>query len=592
MRKILFALLAMMFCTEVASAKVFLARRAVTTTQTTSALSTIYTAARLAPLRPLYYCDYTKGALCGIEDWYYRESPVYTYRNAANQITYAPNNLATSSASWTTTHTVKVDGNSNYILKCEGTGSIAYSGAYATGSPLDCTAEGEVLMSPAAEADLVMEPTGQVEHVRLVKVLAETTFAQRGGVDDVDAGTQPYLPARVDKNGWLIEGMGNSNRLLYSNKFDEAAWRKEGSTPTVANGGGDPVSPTGVKDAWKLTSGGSWQRLSQGFESGSGRFTTSVRVKYDTATWVRLCAVNPVGADNCGRFNVQDGTTIDLSGCPYADAQGRMCKGSIVPDPSGNGWMTLYFTTTQSSRGTYNDWVCPASNCVWTSLEVTGGSSVYIYGWQVGENIGLTSYIPTGSSDSGNLGEVVDISDARIGAARTVVFETASAPGRWVNARSFWDQANAANYTTTDLYSFFFGFNNRGPGGYGLSTNFATKMQTNLQFVEWWWTKDTAPTVAETVNAINTNGSNRFGVSFDSAHVSISMNGGTAARSNKRMPNVAVFTFATTGAWTSNVRWKSDFPESAINSYVKSIAFYPEMSDELLKMKTVIGAKP
>jgi hypothetical protein len=589
MKRLLLAALAAVLFAHGASAKFFIARRHTTTTQTTSVLGQIYHAARLAPTTPLYYCDYTKGALCGIEDWYYRESPVYTYRNASNYITYAPNNLAPSSASWTTPHTVKVDANSNYILKCTGTGSIAYSVA-ASGN-LSCNSE--ALLSPTA-GNLVMTPTGQVQHVRLVKVLAETTFAQRGGVDDFDAGTQPYLPARVDKNGWLIEGMGNSNRLKYSNKFNEAVWVKESSTPTLANGGGDPVSPAGVKDAWKLTSGGSWQRIFQAVESSSGgRFTTSVRVKYDTATLVRLCAVNPVGADNCGRFNIQDGATIDLSGCPYADAQGRMCKGSIVPDPSGNGWMTLYFTTTQSARATYNSWVCPSSNCVWFSMEITSGASAYVYGFQVGQDIGLTSYIPTGPSDSGNLGEVVDITEARIGAARAVVFETASAPGRWVNARSYWDQANASNYTTTDLYSFFFGFNNRGPGGQGVSTNFATKMQTNLQHIDWWWTKDTAPTVAETTNTLNTNGANRFGVAFDSTHVSIAMNGGTPARSNQRqVPNIAVFTFATTGAWASNVRWKSDFPESAVNSYVRSVAFYRDLSDQQLRAKTVVGAAP
>jgi hypothetical protein len=473
----------------------------------------------VAAYEPNYACDYTKGRLCGAENWYRRTSSNWTYRDANGFITYAPNNLFTNSAAPSGTRTIATDGNGKYILKCSGTGTISYTGT-ATGSR---SCPGEVLLSPAAGNITLTVSGGNPLFVRFSEVMHETTLP---AADNYDNGSVAWLPARVDGNGWLLEGIipdccgeGTTtyqpvkNLLAWSNALNGAYYAPASANTTVSLASG-VVSPDGTENAWRITN---VTNSNDGFSTANpvtvtsgGSYAWSAHIKRDSANWVMLDFLDPAGpTSKRAWFNIQTGAT------------GTICAGcavSFTPDPSGNGW----YRVSLGVAGYAASSVKPTMKLVAGDNTTTGCvCAVWSFGWQLDDRgAGPFSYTPTNGQVAVRDPERAMSTDPRLAGAQSIVFELGSKPQRLYGATS-----------DVNLMSF-----NSGPSigaecgavidcsivGNPVLTNTGVGLTTGGAF-----TTNYASVATSTI--ADWTGRNRFALAMTPDRIALAMNGGPVA---------------------------------------------------------------
>jgi hypothetical protein len=467
--------------------------------------------------RPSYACDYTKGSLCGGETFYRRLASNWTYRNASNYITYAPNNLFTNSAVPTGSRIINTDGNGKYLLHCEGAGSISYIGT-ASGT-LTCGGA-DRLLSPGA-GPITLSVTPPVLRARFSEVMFETSLR---AIDNFDNGSVAWQPARIDKNGWLIEGIepdccngegtttypAVSNLLLYSNALSGAYYAPASASTTVAAAPG-VISPDGTADAWLITN---VNNVNDGLAVASpvtaapGRgYAFSKFMRRETAVWVMLDLLDTTGPTNRRAwFNLQTGAT----GTACGD-----CVVSMEPDPSGNGWFRLSIgvANVENVAATFK----PTMKLVAGDNTTTGCvCSAYSYGWQLDNHgAGAFSYSPTNGYAAARAPETAMSTDARLTAAMAFVVETGSRP------------QGQAGATTAPIFLFNSGPSIASECGTDIYCGVTTLVKTGVMVSSGALTTTYAN--ATTTNTSTWGGRNRFAYMMDANAASISLNGGPVA---------------------------------------------------------------
>ena len=249
---------------------------------------------------------------------------------------------------------------------------------------------------------------------------ANTPFSSRASTGTYfnSAGTmvtapvnQPRLNYTYDGTSWrnpsvLVEP-ASTNGHPRSQNFTVSPWNTEYTTVTNNNG----TAPDGTSTAATFipTAVNNFHRTAIGWSSvtgyGNGIWTVSMFVKPYGYSFVSLRFDDGVTSVLGTTFNLS-GTGSTSTG--YYDANsaaGTPLSNSITP--VGNGWYRIAVTTRVLTYTNVGLYFHVMSNATTTSFTADGTSGVYIWGAQVEQSYGATSYIPTSGSAVTRAADVV-----------------------------------------------------------------------------------------------------------------------------------------------------------------------------------------
>jgi hypothetical protein len=190
---------------------------------------------------------------------------------------------------------------------------------------------------------------------------------------DYSNGTCPSL---------LVEPQ-RTNRVLYSQQFDDATWQKGPFNTIIHNA---IISPDGIQNADKIQSSVSGTQIrytNQAISSATGTYSIYMKAGEQTQ-----CLMYLGGGANDGIFwNLTNGTFISYHG-----------SGSVITyyssEDVGNGWFR--YTISSSSAFSYAEIYMSVNQVLGSNIPV--GNGFYLWGAQCEIGSYATSYIPTTSA--------------------------------------------------------------------------------------------------------------------------------------------------------------------------------------------------
>lgn len=177
--------------------------------------------------------------------------------------------------------------------------------------------------------------------------------------------------------GSLVLGIPRTNLLLYSEQFDNAAWRKTFSSVSPEA----TTAPNGSNTADKLvedTNNNQHYVVQAASGISSGIATFSVYAKAAERTWLRMQTNQFFGF---AWFNLSLGVVGTVNGGVVATIT-----------PAGNGWYRCTCTSDYVGPGCYL-FIADANNS--SSHQGDGASGIYIWGAQAEQSSDASIYIPT-----------------------------------------------------------------------------------------------------------------------------------------------------------------------------------------------------
>jgi hypothetical protein len=227
--------------------------------------------------------------------------------------------------------------------------------------------------------------------------------------------TQPitnYIPvllsaggnqARFDHNPTTGESLGllieeqRTNRILYSEQFENAAWSLYGSTITT----NAIVSPSGLQNGEKIveTTANDIHRISQSSisVSASTAYTFTVYAKAGERTFIENRIYDGFSNVGIATFNLVNGTVSGVTG-------------SASMTLVGNGWYRCILTaTTSASSSTALALIYLKLNASLDTWTGNGYSGAFVWGAQLEQGSFATSYIATTSSSATRTADVAQM---------------------------------------------------------------------------------------------------------------------------------------------------------------------------------------
>tara|TARA_R100001463_G_scaffold116538_1_gene171863 strand:+ start:296 stop:1567 length:1272 start_codon:yes stop_codon:yes gene_type:complete len=236
------------------------------------------------------------------------------------------------------------------------------------------------------------DSTGDFDFVR---VGAGTRVNKDGLIETIGASTNdiPRLDwLNSNCPSLLLEAL-RTNRQVYSEQFDNAAWTKQADLTVTAN---QIISPTGELNADKIKRGstsGTNNYLSDAASKSSSAqldICTSVFVKQGEGDFFafRMQGTYPNRADAIFQFS---NTTLTTS---VAGADFTITSSKV--ENYGNGWYRLSVVYNTDAAATIGSYFSPRATTGQIDASDTSSSAfVYMWGCQVEEGKTLSSYIET-----------------------------------------------------------------------------------------------------------------------------------------------------------------------------------------------------
>lgn len=206
-------------------------------------------------------------------------------------------------------------------------------------------------------------------------------------VQEIQTDT-PRIDFTNDTKGHLLLEPSSTNKVTYSNGFDDSSWDKTNVTVTENS----ETSPDGTNNAWLLQVTSDNDRH---YLRASGLTTSTVSVsifaKKGTTDYAYLfCG----GSNNIQAiFDLSDGSVTDSGGA----GSGSLTSASSVS--LGNGWYRLQISGTFSTPPSNRVGILPYYQSTIVGTPATSwqgnGENIYIYGGMEENFAYSTSYIPT-----------------------------------------------------------------------------------------------------------------------------------------------------------------------------------------------------
>jgi len=282
------------------------------------------------------------------------------------------------------------------------TGQALYSGTFtpptapltttsvgSTGSGAAATLSGTVILLTCQTASLNDVSSNNYAITNTNAVTSSLLLPNNLGIDTSGTGwTQPSV---------LIEPTA-TNGHPRSQNFTVSPWNTEYATVTNNNG----IAPDGTSTAATFipTAVNNFHRTAIGWTSvtgyGNGVWTTSMFVKAYGYSFVSLRFDDGVTSVLGTTFNLSGNGSTSTGYYDANTAAGTPLSSSITP--VGNGWYRIAITTRVLVFSNVGLYFHVMSNATTTSFTADGSSGVYIWGTQVEQGYGTTSYIPTAGS--------------------------------------------------------------------------------------------------------------------------------------------------------------------------------------------------
>lgn len=216
----------------------------------------------------------------------------------------------------------------------------------------------------------------------------------------------------------LIEGSA-SNIQVRSEEFDNAAWTKVNITATA----NQITSPDNTTNADKIlrTSTSSSYIVDASTKSSAAalQMTTSVFVKQGEGDYfaLRVQGVYPNRVDARFQFSTKQIYSYN--------AAGTFTAGNTKVEEYGNGWFRLQLEYTTDANATVSSLFAPrASDGDLDATNSTSTSFVYLWGCQVEQSVGASTYIKTeASAVTRNFDDCVNTSTFTLGADATFFYD-------------------------------------------------------------------------------------------------------------------------------------------------------------------------
>jgi len=282
------------------------------------------------------------------------------------------------------------------------TGQALYTGAFtpptapltrttvgSTGAGAAATLSGTVLLLTCQTASFSDASSNNYTITNTNAVTASLLLPNSLGIDTSGTGwSQPAI---------LLESSA-TNGHPRSQNFTVSPWNTEYTTVTNNNG----VAPDGTSTAATFipTAVNNFHRTAIGWSSvtgyGNGIWTVSMFVKPYGYSYVSLRFDDGVTSVLGTTFNLSGNGTTSTGYYDANSVAGTPLSSSITP--VGNGWYRIAITTRVLVYTNVGLYFHVMSNATTSSFTADGASGVYIWGTQVEQGYGATSYIPTAGS--------------------------------------------------------------------------------------------------------------------------------------------------------------------------------------------------
>jgi hypothetical protein len=215
----------------------------------------------------------------------------------------------------------------------------------------------------------------------------------------------------------LVEGSA-SNIQVRSEEFDNAAWNKINITAT-ANQITSPDNTTNADKILRTSTSSSYMQDTSTKSATALQMTTSVFVKQGEGDYFALRSTGTYPNRVDAKFQFSTKTIYSYN------AVGTFTAGKTKVEEYGNGWFRLQFEYTTDTATTISATFSPrSSDGVIDATNSTSTSFVYLWGCQVEQSVGASTYIKTESTAiTRDFDDCVNTSTFTLGADATFYFD-------------------------------------------------------------------------------------------------------------------------------------------------------------------------
>jgi hypothetical protein len=266
-------------------------------------------------------------------------------------------------------------------------------------------AGGSIYIGVASPQDITLSSSGDggilFSAIQLEKSIVANAYVQTVATAPLSGkGASGISQAREESKGWLIEP-DSTNLIAFSQKLQTSPWEVGGGQyhATLISANGLAPDGTNTAELYGDTDIASQRYVRMTFSglNPSTAKTASFFVKADTST---VIGFRMASASGTAKFRALSFNTLTKT---FSEASGSLSEITWGYSELANGWFRIWMAIAGGFNNTsfdYRIYPCDASNAA-------AVGRAYIWGAQLEEKAGATSYIPTGPAQATRLQDSV-----------------------------------------------------------------------------------------------------------------------------------------------------------------------------------------